>query len=109
MADEPNDDDDEPSVPEGPRGRLSFARGFPPSAELDALLDAFEHGNYARVRELAPPLVARSDAPEIARAAREVARRVAPDKTILTLLGLSIALLAVLAIWFWTHKIGAHP
>lgn len=104
-----DEEDDEPNAPAGPRGRLSFARSFPPSAELDALLDAFDRGNYARVRELAPPLVARADAPEIARAARDVARRVEPDRTVLALLGISIALLAVLAIWFWTHKLGAHP
>lgn len=109
MADEAVEDDDDLAVPPGPRGRLSFARNFPQSAELDELLAAFDGGNYARVRELAPPLVSRTGEPEIARAAREVARRVEPDKTILLLLGISIALLAVLAIWFWSHKLGAHP
>jgi hypothetical protein len=82
----------------------SFARDFPRHPELDALVAAFEAGNYARVRVEAPALAARADEPAAVReAARELRRRLDPDPLAAVMIGLAVALLAFFAIYYWTH------
>jgi hypothetical protein len=81
--------------------RPSFATDFPRDLELDALVDSFVQGNYARVRADARRILA-SDADEgIKRAARQLVERTRPDPLALLLLGLTALLLAAVGGW-WT-------
>lgn len=80
--------------------RPAFAKGFPRDVELDALVRAFEMGNYARVRAEAPKLAERADDPEISAAARELRERINPDPLAYLVLGLTTALLIFLTGWF---------
>jgi hypothetical protein len=85
----------------------SFARSYPRHPQLDALVDAFEAGNYARVREEAARLADSSEPDEVRRAARDLRRRVDPDPVMIYLLLAAVALLGVLAIYYWTHQDGS--
>ena len=85
------------------RGRPSFARSFPRQAELDALVDAFERGDYAHVRRAAPQLARRTEDAAVAAAARELRARIEPDPVALYLLALVGALLVFLTVWFVGH------
>jgi hypothetical protein len=93
-------------------GVPAFAQQFPRHPELDALVDAFEQGNYARVRAEAPRLAEASgddeeDAPseEVRLAAQELLRRIEPDPLAAYLFGIAVLLLAFLSLWYW---LGAH-
>lgn len=81
----------------------AFAAHFPRDPELDALVAAFEAGDYARVRREAPALAKRTDRDDVRAAARELAKRLDPDPLAVTLLGLAAALLVFLAGWYWLH------
>lgn len=89
--------------------RPPFAADFPRSPELDALVDAFVQGNYARVRSDATRLLA-SDADEsIKRAARQLVDRTRPDPLALLLLGLTALLLAAIGGWWTVHGRAPAP
>jgi hypothetical protein len=94
-AAEPRDDrgDDVPA----------FALAFPRDAALDALVLAFEAGDYARVRREAPALARSTESDEVRAAARELARRLDPDPLAVYLLAAAAALLVFLAGWYWLH------
>lgn len=81
----------------------AFARNFPKDAELDALVAAFEQGNYARVRKEAPALAKSTRSPAVRKAARELSRRIDPDPIAVYLLAAASLLLLFLAVWYWTH------
>ncbi len=86
-----------------PRRIPSFARGFPHSAELDELVQAFARGDYAAVRARAPALEQSSDDPGIREAARTLAQRTRPDPLAVALLAIAALLLCVLAVWAIAH------
>ena len=92
-------------APAAPRraGVPAFALAFPADAELDRLVDAFEAGNYALVRDAAPKLARQTASDDVRRAARELRRRVDPDPLMVYLVGVAALLLGVLAYWYWTH------
>jgi hypothetical protein len=83
--------------------RPPFAAEFPRDPALDALLAAFEAGNFARVREEAPRLAARASDPSIARAARELLARTRPDPLARWVLVITGALLVALTAWWIAH------
>ncbi|MCC6646079.1 MAG: hypothetical protein IT374_10970 [Polyangiaceae bacterium] len=85
--------------------RATFARDFPRDAELDALVDAFEAGDYAAVRARAPELAARASDPEVRRAATELRARLEPDPLAKSILYGTALLLAFLVVWFYTHRV----
>lgn len=84
----------------------AFARGFPRDPALDALVAAFEAGDFARVRREAPELAKQTDRDEVRAAARELMRRLDPDPLAVYLLGIAAVLLAFLAGWYWLHPHG---
>jgi hypothetical protein len=87
--------------------RPVFARGFPDDPQLNRLVTAFDAGDYATVRARAHELVHATKNDEVRRAARELLRRIEPDRTATLLLGVAFALLAFLSWWHWSHPHGA--
>jgi hypothetical protein len=86
------------------RDRPTFLLDFPHDPELELLITAFEIGNYARVREVAPRLIERSDRPEVKAAAQELLDRIDPDPLVKFLLAVAVALfVAVVAITYHSH------
>jgi hypothetical protein len=83
--------------------RPRFARDFPRNAALDALVEAFARGDYARVRGEAPELERTADEPEVKRAARVLVDRTRPDPLAVALLLVTAALLVVLSGWWLVH------
>jgi hypothetical protein len=77
--------------------RPTFARAFPRAAELDALVDAFGRGDYARVRIEGSKLAETTNAEDVRRAARTLVARTNPDPLAVWLLVLAGALLVVLS------------
>ncbi|HKQ70338.1 MAG TPA: hypothetical protein VJT73_13405 [Polyangiaceae bacterium] len=84
--------------------RLNFTRSFPPDADLERLVAAFEAGDYLTVRNEAPKLAGRTENPDVKKAALDLRRRLEPDPVQLYLLGLTFALLAFLTAWFYLHR-----
>jgi hypothetical protein len=91
-----------PPVEDPPSGP-AFARGWPRDEALDALVAAFEAGDYARVRREAPALASRTADDAVRRAARELRRRLDPDPVAVYMLMAAAGLLAFLAGWYWLH------
>jgi hypothetical protein len=87
--------------------RPAFAADFPSDPALDDLVQAFEQGNYARVRREAPTLAKRTDRPAVRRAARVLRRRLDPDPIAIYLLIAAGLLLVFLASWYWSHPLEA--
>jgi len=85
------------------RPRPSFARAFPPSAELDRIVEAFARGDYGRVRAEAPALERSTGDGAVRAAARTLVDRTRPDPLAVRLLVLTGALLAVLFGWWTVH------
>jgi hypothetical protein len=83
--------------------RPSFAAEFPASSELDALVDAFARGDFARVRADGPTLVKASTDEAVRAAARTLVERTKPDPLAVKLVLLTGALLVVLAGWWIVH------
>jgi len=89
-----------------PGRRPSFTRAFPKDPELDALVDAFERGNYARVRADGPKLALASTDEGVRRAARTLVERTRPDALAVGLLALAAALVGLLSVFWIAH---GHP
>ncbi len=102
----------EPESAPSPRGpkpphRARFLETLPPHPELAALAEAFERGNYARVRAEAPRLLETAEDEAVRDAARDLLRRLEPDPLMKFLLGLAIVLLlAATAFAYTTHGHG---
>jgi hypothetical protein len=94
-----------PPEPEEPEPEIpAFARKYPRDPELDALVAAFEAGDYGRVRREAPKLAKRTDRDDIRAAARELRRRLDPDPAAVFLLAIAAALLLVLFGYYGLHQ-----
>ncbi len=97
-------------IPERPardargRDRPAFLLNFPADPELESLMEAFEAGNYAKVREQAPRLIERSEAADVKAAAEELLRRIEPDPLVKLLLAVTIGLFfAVVGYVYYSH------
>jgi hypothetical protein len=86
--------------------RPSFAVAFPRGPELDALVEAFERGDYARVRAEAPKLALAATDEDVRRAARTLLDRTRPDGLAVALLTITVVFVGLLAAWWIVH---AHP
>jgi hypothetical protein len=80
--------------------RPSFAESFPRHPDLDALVDAFVRGDYARVRLRAAHVIASSKDPAVRRAAALVVERTSADPVATLLLVLCAILIAVVGGWW---------
>jgi hypothetical protein len=87
-----------PGPPRMPEDRRpAFARDFPRVPELDALVDAFVRGDYARVRTEGPKVAAGEHAQDVRVAAQTLVARTAPDPLAIWLFVLAGALVLVLS------------
>ena len=98
----------------GDRRRVSlprvsrFAREFPHTHELDALVDAFARGDYAHVRAEGPRLAESTDDPAVREAARTLVDRTRPDRVAVSLLVVTAVLLATMT-GYWIVNGKAPP
>src|SRR5579872_3680432 len=89
--------------------RPSFAKDFPRTPELDALVNAFVQGDYAFVRDAGRALTASSGDESIRRAARVLIERTDPDPIAVALLVIAaLVLLALGGFWMAFGK-APHP
>ncbi|WP_437913749.1 hypothetical protein WME73_46175 [Sorangium sp. So ce302] len=105
--------DAEPRRPPKKRGKRRDEKAAPPPGddaparprdpEIERLEQAFERGDYALVRAEAGRLVKEAERDELRRAARALLRRIDPDPLAVVLLVAAMALLAFLALWYWSH------
>ena len=86
-----------------PTGRPDFARDFPREPAVDALVDAFARGDYARVRVDAARLMTSAESKAVRDAGRTLFARTRPDPLAVTLLAMTGALLALLAMYWVVH------
>ncbi len=85
--------------------RPSFANDFPRVPALDALVDAFARGDYARVRAEAPRLAATTDDAAVREAAKTLVDRTKPDRLAVGLLVLTgVLLVAMTGYWIVNGK-----
>lgn len=97
--------DERSELDEQGRERPAFLLRFPVDAALEELIEAFERGDYRKVRELSPGVIARSERAEVQAAARELLRRIEPDPLLKFLLFASMALfVAVVAYVYYAHR-----
>ena len=82
--------------------RPRFADGYPRDPALDRLVEAFVRGNHRLVRDEAEALAKRRETegdPRVADAARDLRRRLDPDRLAYVLLVTTAVLLATLTAW----------
>ena len=87
--------------PVGPDGilRPAFLLDYPDDPALNALIEAFESGNYAYVRAEAHRVAQAAQDPEVRDAALELRQRIEPDPLAKYLLGAALVLLVVVILW----------
>jgi hypothetical protein len=98
-------------APTPPRPRLNalgeerptFLLSFPRDPELEALIIAFEAGDFAKVRKEAPALARKSPDERVRRAALELRQRIDPDPLLVVMLVLALSLFAFIATWIYTR------
>jgi hypothetical protein len=84
----------------------AFARSFPEEPGLNALVQAFVQGDYARVRRDGPALAETAEKAEVKSAAQELVRRTKADPLMVLLLLLTLLLLGFLSL-YWMAR-GEH-
>jgi hypothetical protein len=95
-----------PARARGPK-RPRFLETLPDDPTLRELGEAFEAGNYARVRAEAPKLAQSSEREDVRAAAADLARRIEPDPLVKYLFVLAgLLLLAVAAFAYGGHGHG---
>jgi hypothetical protein len=101
MASPPSAPD--PTKPLNARGeeRPTFVLEFPDDPALTPLVEAFEYGNYAKVRQEAPALAQNTADPRVRRAAEELLRRIEPDPLVKQLLLVAVCLFLFVAGWVY--------
>ena len=92
-----------------PRARPSFARDFPRTDAIDALVRAFACGNYALVRREAPKVIHSDEAEDVQNAARTLLERTKPDPLAVRLLWIAAALLVALTAYWVVNGKGPPP
>ncbi len=83
--------------------RARFARDFPREPEVDALVSAFESGNYALVRLEGQKLAASTKSDAVREAAHELIARTDADPLARVLIAVTGALLFFLTAWWLSN------
>jgi hypothetical protein len=82
--------------------RPAFLLEYPHDPELEALIAAYESGDFKKIRDEAPALARRTHDEAVRQAALELRLRTQPDRLLVFFLLLSIGLLLFLAVWVYT-------
>jgi hypothetical protein len=90
------------------RRRPAFATAFPTLLALEVLVEAFERGDYARVRREAPKLAEATDDPAVRDAAQTLVDRTKPDRLAVGL-GAVTAVLLMAMTGYWIVNGKAPP
>ena len=80
-----------------------FARAFPRDAALDALVAAFDAGDFARVRRDGAKLAKEAESEEVRRAAATLVERTKGDPVAGLLVAIAAILLVALSAWWIAH------
>lgn len=105
MSEAPAVPSDEPESAKRSWGFPAFAKDFPSHPKLDALVAAFERGDYAAIRRDASALADATDvSDDVRRAARLLRTRIEPDPAAKVLFGITAAVLVVLSVWWVLHS-----
>jgi len=83
--------------------RARFLDDFPEHEGLARAAAAFENGNYAEVRRLCQKLVEHEQDEDVRACARDLLRRIAPDRLVVGILWASFALLLLVSLWAYGH------
>jgi len=92
-----------PNESSAPLKRAAFLDRFPEHEDLSRAVTAFENGNYAEVRQICSRLLDSEEDEEVRDCARELLRRIEPDRLIVGVLWASFALFALIALWAYGH------
>lgn len=96
-------DTQEPPLDRDGRVRPIIVSQYPASDErLNALVRAFETGDFRKLRVDAKTLLEASPEPEVRRATEDLLRRITPHPLILLFLAAAIALFVTMTIWVYT-------
>lgn len=109
MSSDSKEDTDPPVKHERAEPALPFAANWPRDPELDRLVEAFERGNYAYVREHAPRVASATKDPKIKAAALDLRRRIDPAPPAAILLFTALGLLLVIGGYYLSHASEASP
>lgn len=96
--------------PRTPRPRRTTSRHaqfllrFPKDAELEPAVTAFIKGDYRETQRVCSELLQRDLDPDTHNAARELLRRLKPDRLVLGILWGSFVLWALLVLWAYGHQ-----
>jgi len=85
-------------------GRAKFLLRFPKDAELEPAVTAFIRGDYRETRLVCSKLLQQDLDPDVHDAARELLRRLKPDRLVLGILWGSFVLLALIVLWAYGHQ-----
>ncbi len=96
----------EASTPSRAARRARFLESLPDDPTLQELGEAFEAGNYARVRVEAQRLAESSDREDVRAAAADLLRRVEPDPLVKYLFVLVVLLLVAVTAFAYGHGHG---
>lgn len=86
------------------RERPRFIATFPDDPALNALVQAFERGDFGYVRSNAGKVIESSTSSEVKAAAAELRRRIDPDPSVALLLGLAAAVFLFLVFWVYVVR-----
>lgn len=100
---EPPPDDDAFTRVRASWGFPKFAKDFPRDPELDALVAAFERGDFAAVRRDASALAERTPEEAVRKAALLLRERIEPDKAARVLFLFALGLLVFLSGYWVLH------
>ena len=83
--------------------RARFLDDFPEHLGLSRAASAFENGNYAEVRSLCQKLLESEEDENVRACAKDLLRRIEPDRLIVGVLWASFALLVLVTLWAYGH------
>jgi hypothetical protein len=88
----------------GVSDRAEFLSEFPQDAALLPAIAAFTRGDYRATRRVCSGLLEQDLDPEVQEAARELLRRLAPDRLVMSVLWGSFLLLALIVLWAYGRQ-----
>ena len=83
--------------------QAEFLSAFPQHPVLAQAVSAFVAGNYHDVQVICPRILSSDADEDVKDAARELLRRLQPDRLLINILWGTLLLLVILSLWAWSH------